>query len=364
MSSGRSRRGGLDLDHVQAIEQILAELAGADLAFEALVRGRDDPEVDFQALVAADALELLLLEDPEQLGLHGRGDVADLVEEDRPLVGQLEPAFPPGVGRGEGASLVAEEFALQERLGQGRAVDGHEVPPELGRVVDRLGDQLLARAGLPLDQDGGLRPGDVADQLEDLVHPLVLADDVVEPEVLLELLAKAEDLVLELAFLQGPVHHQLQVGRIDRLGQEVVGAQAHGLDHPVDRAEGRRHDHGDQKAAGGDLADQVHPAHPGHPQVGDQDAVIGGRQGRQGVLPILDHLQADLVRLQQLAKLGAAVGIVIDDQELLTHATGSRQERAGSGDPQARRGRASGCPSLSKFNTTKKRTSQAGPASS
>ena len=42
--------------------------------------------------LAADALELPLLEHPQQRELHLRRQLADLVEEDRPAVGQLEPA--------------------------------------------------------------------------------------------------------------------------------------------------------------------------------------------------------------------------------------------------------------------------------
>ena len=43
-------------------------------------------------LRAAQALELLLLQDAQQLGLQRRRDVADLVEEQRAAVGQLEAA--------------------------------------------------------------------------------------------------------------------------------------------------------------------------------------------------------------------------------------------------------------------------------
>ena len=164
-------------------------------------------------------------------------------------------------------------------LGQRRAVDRDQVPlPLLARVVDGLGDQLLAGAGLALDQDGALGPGDVADQLEDAVHLRVLADDVVEAVALLELLAEPQDLVLKRPLLQRPVHHQLQVVRVDRLGQEVVGPQPHRLDDAVDRAEAGRHDRGDQHPALGDLADQVHPAHARASEVGDQHAVVGPAQ--------------------------------------------------------------------------------------
>jgi hypothetical protein len=46
--------------------------------------------VDLDGLLAADALELALLQHAQQLQLQGRRHVADLVEEQRPLVGELE----------------------------------------------------------------------------------------------------------------------------------------------------------------------------------------------------------------------------------------------------------------------------------
>ena len=51
------------------------------------------------------------------------GQLADLVEEDRAAVGQLEPAGVPGDRAGERPLLVAEQLALDEPRGQGRAVD-------------------------------------------------------------------------------------------------------------------------------------------------------------------------------------------------------------------------------------------------
>src|ERR1043166_7634302 len=56
----------------------------------------------------------------------------------------------------EGALLVAEQLALEQRLGQRGAVDGDERLAAARReIVDPLRDELLARARLALDQDRG-----------------------------------------------------------------------------------------------------------------------------------------------------------------------------------------------------------------
>ena len=74
-------------------------------------------------LGAADALEAPLLQTRSSLACMVSGHVADLVEEDRAAVGQLEAAAALADGAGERALLVAEQLALQQRLRQGGAVD-------------------------------------------------------------------------------------------------------------------------------------------------------------------------------------------------------------------------------------------------
>ena len=49
------------------------------------------------------------------------GHVADFVEKQRAAVALLELADAPPVGAGEGASLVAEQLAFQQRFGDGRS---------------------------------------------------------------------------------------------------------------------------------------------------------------------------------------------------------------------------------------------------
>ena len=74
-------------------------------------------------------------------------------------------------GIGERALLEAEQLRLEQRLGNGRAVDrdegaGRPRPP----VMNRAREQALARPRLTQDQDGGQasRPGLAPEQLLDL----------------------------------------------------------------------------------------------------------------------------------------------------------------------------------------------------
>jgi hypothetical protein len=84
--------------------------------------------VDLDHAVAAQPLELLLLQHAQHLGLRLQAHVADLVEEDRALVGLLELADLPIGGAGERALFVAEQLRLDQLVGNRGAVDLHEGP--------------------------------------------------------------------------------------------------------------------------------------------------------------------------------------------------------------------------------------------
>ena len=62
--------------------------------------------------MAAHPLELPLLKHPQEFGLRGRRDVANLIKEDRAPARDFKASAPHRERAGERASFVAEEFAL------------------------------------------------------------------------------------------------------------------------------------------------------------------------------------------------------------------------------------------------------------
>ena len=87
MSSRRSRSGGIDDGkHVQPVVQIAAELFFRDHRDEVAIRRGDQPDVHADRSRAAQPLELLFLQHPQQLRLQLQRNVADFVEEQRAAV--------------------------------------------------------------------------------------------------------------------------------------------------------------------------------------------------------------------------------------------------------------------------------------
>ena len=82
------------------------------------------------------------------------GELADLVEEERPAVGLAEQPRARAHRAGEGAPRVAEQLGLGELRRERRAVEAHERPVRARRDAahDRLGDPLLAGPALAGDE--------------------------------------------------------------------------------------------------------------------------------------------------------------------------------------------------------------------
>ena len=173
------QRRYVERHHAQTIEEILPELPARDQRPEIAVGGGDDPHVHPEAPGASHTLDLVLLEDPEELRLDARADLADLVEEAGAGVRRLEEPALVDHRSGEGALHVPEELGFQHAFGQSAAVDGHEwAIGSRARRMDGPRDQLLPGPGLPLDQHGAPGAGHARDRLEHLAHRRGGAHDV------------------------------------------------------------------------------------------------------------------------------------------------------------------------------------------
>ena len=122
------QRRDVDGEDVQPVIQVLPELLRLDELFQVPVGGGNHAHIRRNGERAAHALELALLQDPEELDLHGPRQVSNLVQEKGAALGKLEPAFPRCNGARESALLMTEQLALDHPFGQRGAVHLHERP--------------------------------------------------------------------------------------------------------------------------------------------------------------------------------------------------------------------------------------------
>src|SRR5690554_5255271 len=150
-------------DHVDAVEQILAEAAFLYQFRQVFVGGAEDADVYGDFLAVADRAHGLFLDGPQQFYLHGQGQVGHFVQKQSAAVGAAEQAGFVVDGAAEAALLVAEEFAFHQFRRNSAAVDGNEraVGPR-ALQVNHSGHQLFTAAGFAADKHRGLAAGQFA----------------------------------------------------------------------------------------------------------------------------------------------------------------------------------------------------------
>ncbi len=193
--------------------------------------------------------------------------------------------------------------------------------------MDGRGDQLLAGAGFAEDKDGGIGPAHLVENGEDRLHRLALADDIRGPVVAVQLLLEADIFLGEDLDLQGLVHGDQHLVEIERFGDIIEGAAAHGLHGILDGGVGRHHDHrGDRQLAQG-FPQHLGPARPRQADVGDDQGKLALLQGRQRRVAIGHGQHAVPFALQRIGQRNAQDLFVFDDENALAHvASGMMKE--------------------------------------
>jgi hypothetical protein len=271
-----------DAADVQAVQEVGAEAAGGHLPLQVAVGGRDDAHVDVQRVVGADRLDLALLQRPQELRLHVQRQLADLVQEERRPGGHAELARPLLLRAGEGAAHMAEELALDHRLGQRGAVHVDQGTLRArGTGVQPAHGELLAHARLPHDEHRELGAAHELDLAAQSLHGRAGADQGPAAPLarVLHEIARHEALVVGARLER--VDQVARAQRGGRQGREVhEEALVHGVEGAGLQGIDRQHPHelaGDEQGAADARV---------HRQVGrplDQPVVgIGGARCRPG----------------------------------------------------------------------------------
>jgi hypothetical protein len=172
-----AKRRQLDGEDVEPVEQIFAEPLFRRHGEQIPMGGCHQARIRPDRLVAAEPLELALLDQAEDLRLDLERQLPNLVEEDGAVLGGLEAPNPPARRTRERALLVAHQLALEEVRRDGSAVRLHERAPALAPEVDGAGDKLLAGPSLSDDEDRRVGARDDLDLLQNPSQAGATTDD-------------------------------------------------------------------------------------------------------------------------------------------------------------------------------------------
>jgi hypothetical protein len=149
------------VNHIEAVIQVTAEPGGRDEIGQRAIGCRNEPNIDHACeTVRSDRVDLSALREAKKYRLHPWRHLTDFVQKQRAAVGEGGQSGLVPVGTGEAAPHVAEEFRLEQGVGQSCAIDGHKAlrsAPSLG--VDEPCGDVLADTGFALDENRGVSPG-------------------------------------------------------------------------------------------------------------------------------------------------------------------------------------------------------------
>jgi hypothetical protein len=167
--------------YVQAIVEVASKFTALHHAFEVLVSCGHEAHVDAMGAPASEALEFLFLQNTEELRLQCQGDIPYFIKKQSSFVGQLETANLLCDRSCKSASLVAEEFALEQVEGNRGTVELDQGLAAAGtRVVDRVSDEFLAGASLSLNENRRVRRRHALGLIENDSKSRAVADDLLE----------------------------------------------------------------------------------------------------------------------------------------------------------------------------------------
>ena len=108
--------------NVETIVKVAAELLLGNQTRQVGIGSSDEANIHALRARAAEALELLFLQNTQQFWLELERDISHLVEKEGTPVGELETADPLRNGACKSAFFVAKKFALQQSGRYRRAV--------------------------------------------------------------------------------------------------------------------------------------------------------------------------------------------------------------------------------------------------
>jgi len=221
-------------NHVQTPEKIFPETALRYEMGKIVMGSSQHPCVYVAFLRAAQATEAAVVQEAQELNLHGRAHLADLVEEESTSICNFAETRLCGGGGGEGPLLMPEEFTLQQLIRQGATVEGHE--GLVGPIAEEMqgpGQILLAGASFSRDHHRYPAGGDAGCEDVGLPRTAVAGEHV--GEVVLSLQAAAQVIIAEAV----PSESGLEVREKDLgssgAGQIVARLIRQGGDSPLKR---------------------------------------------------------------------------------------------------------------------------------
>jgi hypothetical protein len=278
--------------------------------------GGDDADVEGDLRAPAHRPGSSLLERAQELCLEAERHVSDLVEKQGTALRlEQEPAVVlPRVG--EGAAHVSEQLALEQMLGESRAVDRDEGPlGATASLVQRSRHEFLARTTLAGDEHRRIAFRDALDDLIDALHFRTRPEQVVERAGSRDGGPQALHLFTELVMLERAIQRYDDGIHVERLRDEVVSTGPDRRDRGVHAPVSGDDDDRNVRTIRHDPLAELYSGGRAEVQIGDHDAEVFSLHGRERRRGASDGDRSEVFQPKPLLEERRHRVIIFDDQD-------------------------------------------------
>src|SRR5262249_16318263 len=133
----------------------------------------DHTHIELKFLFTAQPPDSTVFQNPEEFRLQLKRHLSDFIQEQRAAICQFKAARTRSDGSGEGAFLMAEDFAFDESFRNCGGVDGNEwTICALAEAVNRSGREFFAGPALASDDRRSVAGAQAHDEVVDFAHHL------------------------------------------------------------------------------------------------------------------------------------------------------------------------------------------------
>lgn len=161
---------------VDAVNQVFAEQVLGSQLVNRHVGSRNEADIHWYRRIGAERNDLPVLQHGKQLGLHGRRNIANLIQKQSASRSGFKTAGPIFFGIRKSTFFVAENLTFKKRFGEGRNVYTYKgFAGTKGLLVQRAGYQFLACAVLPKYKHVGFGRGNLFNFMQHFLYCFRLA---------------------------------------------------------------------------------------------------------------------------------------------------------------------------------------------
>ena len=231
-----SQRSEIDLEHLQPVVQVGAQLPFVDRLLDVAVARGQDAHIDLNRLFGSNASQRVRLEHAQQLDLQLDRHLGDFVEEERAARGLLELALVSAFRAGEAPALVTEQLAFHERWRDRTAIHRHPgAVATAAQFVNGAATTSLPDPLSPVIEHARAARRNSADQLARTNDRVRSPDNPHETSRSLLLRTKLAQLVWQSLRLRNVLQNLPQPFHVEWLGQVVGHSATKGLNRRVQR---------------------------------------------------------------------------------------------------------------------------------